>query len=128
MSEYFSRAQPALRKSLTIAVVGLVSLTLGGCLNEIAGVSCKKLRSDSLAVARDQSCRFRYDHGDIAKYVVVVTRQPTYGDAKGEGKYLRYVAKRGFVGEDRLTIRVERRGVGHVQWETLNIRVKVGPA
>ena len=128
MLEIAGRWPTLRRNSITLALLGAASLMLGGCLNEIAGVNCKKIRSDTLHVAPDQSCRFRYDQGDIAKYVVVVTRQPTYGEAKGEGKYLKYVARRGFVGEDRMTIRVERRGVGHVQWQTLNVTVKVGPA
>jgi hypothetical protein len=56
-----------------------------------------------------------------------VTRAPIFGEANGEGKYLKYVARKGFKGEDRLTIRIERRGVGHVQWENRTVTVKVGP-
>jgi hypothetical protein len=96
-------------------------------MNELAGVNCKMVRSDELHVGADRTCQFRYDQGDVAKYVVVVTRPPAHGEASGEGKYLKYVAKPGFVGEDRLTIKVERRGVGHVQWQTLAVKVKVGP-
>ena len=103
------------------------ALVLGGCKFDVAAFNsnCKKVKSNELRVARDQTCSFNFDGGDYARYVVVVTRQPTFGDAKGEGKYLRYVAKPGFVGEDRVTIRIERR-LAHVQWETRTITVKVG--
>jgi hypothetical protein len=117
----------AARKALRLALVCAAPLVLGGCLDQIANLNCKKVKSTELHVRPDSSCRFRYDHGDIAKYVVVVTRQPSYGEAKGDGKYLKYVAKRGFVGEDRVGIRVVRRGVGHVQWENLTVTVKVRP-
>jgi hypothetical protein len=93
---------------------------------KLASFNCKKVKSDVLHVGRDQSCRFPYDDGDVAKYVVVVTQAPAHGQASGEGKYLRYVANPGFVGEDRLTIKVERRGVGHVQWQTVAVTVQVG--
>jgi hypothetical protein len=79
-----------------------------------------------LHVGADQSCNFRYGHGDSARYVVKVTREPDWGQATGDGHYLRYVAKPGFVGVDYLTIRVVRRGIGHVQWENLSVTVKVG--
>lgn len=115
------------RNALRLALVGALALPLGGCLDTIASVNCKKVKSDELRVGKDQSCRFAYSHGDVAKYVVVVTRQPTFGEARGEGKYLRYVAKPGFVGEDTLSIKIERRGVGHVQWENRTVRVRVGP-
>jgi len=107
-----------------------VALLLGGCNVDMASLngSCKRVKGNELFVAQNQTCKFRYDHGDIAKYVVKVTRQPIFGEAKGEGKYLRYVARRGFKGVDQLTIRIERRGVGHVQWETRQLIVKVGPA
>jgi len=105
------------------------ALLLGGCNFDVASFngSCKRLRSNELHVAENQTCKFRYDQGDIAKYVVKVMRAPLYGEAKGEGKYLKYVAKPGFKGEDRLVIRIERRGIGHVQWETRTLTVKVGP-
>jgi hypothetical protein len=103
---------------------------LGGCKLDIASfnANCKRVSGTVLHVGQDQTCKFHYDQGDIAKYVVKVTRPPVFGDATGEGKYLKYVARRGFKGEDRLTIRIERRGVGHVQWETRQVTVKVGPA
>jgi hypothetical protein len=96
-------------------------------VDQFASSDCAKVRSNELRVAPGRDCRFQYGGGDVARYVVKVTRQPLYGEAKGEGKYLRYVARKGFVGEDRLSIRVERRGVGHVQWENHSVRVKVGP-
>jgi hypothetical protein len=116
-----------MRKSLQLTLIGVTSLSLAGCVTDLAAAGCKKLRSDVLQVGTSQSCRFRYDQGDVAKYVVVVMRPPAHGEAVGEGQYLKYVAKPGFVGEDRLTIKVERRGVGHVQWQTLTVRVNVGP-
>jgi hypothetical protein len=112
---------------MRLALAGTAALSLGGCMNEMMSFDCKKVGRDLLQVGKDRSCKFRYDGGDVARYVVVVTRPPTYGQATGSGKYLNYIAKPGFVGEDRLTIKVERRGVGHVQWETLSLRVKVGP-
>jgi hypothetical protein len=121
-----SRRQPA-HTALRLAFVCAAPLVLGGCLDQIANLNCKKVKSDLVHVGRDASCRFRYGGGDVAKYVVMVTRQPSYGEAQGDGKYLKYVAKRGFVGEDRVGIRVVRRGVGHVQWENLTVTVKVGP-
>jgi len=110
---------------LSLAVAALL---LGGCKFDVASFnsSCKKVKGSELHVAKDQTCKFKYDQGDFAKYVVVVTRQPIFGQAAGDGKYLKYVAKPGFVGEDRLTIRVERR-LAHVQWETRTVTVKVGP-
>jgi hypothetical protein len=123
-----SAGRRALRQAaLRLALVGTAALPLAGCLDTIASVNCKKISSSELRVGKDQSCRFAYSYGDVAKYVVVVTRQPTFGEARGEGKYLRYVAKPGFVGEDTLSIKIERRGVGHVQWENRTLRVKVGP-
>ena len=105
------------------------ALLLGGCKYDLASFnpSCKRVKGSELHVGQDQTCKFRYDHGDVAVYVVKVTRAPLFGEATGEGKYLKYVARRGFTGEDRLTIRIERRGVGHVQWETQTVTVKVGP-
>jgi hypothetical protein len=114
------------RAPLALAGLATAALLLGGCKYELAGFGCKKVHGDELHVAPGQSCKFRYDEGDIAKYVVEVTRQPYYGEASGEGKYLKYVAKPGFTGEDQLTIRVVRRGVGHVQWRTHKVTVKVG--
>jgi hypothetical protein len=123
-----ARAASGARR-LALAVAGAASLTLGGCVDQIAASNCARVKSNELRVAAGQSCRFRYDGGDVARYVVKVTRQPTFGEAKGEGRYLHYVARRGFVGQDRLTIRVERRGVGHVQWQDHTVTVKVvGPA
>jgi hypothetical protein len=87
---------------------------------------CTQVRSNEVRVAKNQTCKFSYDGRDMAKYVVTVTGQPMHGQATGEGKYLRYVAKPGFVGEDRVTIRIERR-LAHVQWETQTVKVKVGP-
>jgi hypothetical protein len=119
---------PAVRRRLfSFALLGIAAFSLGGCMEKLAGANCKKVQSDLLLVGSDQACKFAYDHGDMARYVVVVTRQPTYGEASGSGKYLKYVAKPGFRGEDRLTIKVERRGVGHVQWQDLTVRVRVGP-
>jgi len=120
---------PARRRVLQLAVIGAASLLLGGCLENIgslAGLGCKRVKSTEPKVATDATCKFGYGSGDFAKYVVVVTRQPTYGDAYGEGKYLKYVAKPGFVGENHLNIRVERQGIGHVQWQNHSITVKVG--
>jgi hypothetical protein len=121
------RSRPVWPGAAAIALVGiaLLALVLAGCKAEFSGFNCKR-SGNVLQVGTNGSCKFRYSHGDIAKYVVIVTRAPTYGQAKGQGAYLHYVAKPGFVGEDRLTIKVERRGVGHVQWETRNITVKVG--
>jgi hypothetical protein len=114
-------------RAFALTLVGAASLLLSGCLDQLASANCTKLKSNELRVGPGQDCRFRYDGGDVARYVVKVTRQPVYGEAKGEGKYLHYVARKGFIGEDRLSIRVERRGVGHVQWENHNVTVKVGP-
>lgn len=112
-----------------IPLLLVAALPLGGCKVDLASfdANCKRVRATELHVGRDHTCKFRYDGGDIAKYVVKVTRQPMFGEAVGEGKYLKYVARRGFVGEDRLNIRIERRGVGHVQWEDRAVTVKVGP-
>jgi hypothetical protein len=115
------------RRAFALVLAGAAALTLGGCVDQLASANCAKMKSTELRVGRDQECRFNYDGGDIARYVVRVVRQPTYGEAKGDGKYLRYVARKGFVGEDRLIIRVERRGVGHVQWLNHTVTVKVGP-
>lgn len=120
---------PARRRALQLAVIGAATLLLGGCIDDLQGLvgfGCKRAKSTELKVAQDATCKFRYGGGDFAKYVVVVTRQPTFGDAYGQGKYLKYVVKPGFVGEDHLTIRVERRGVGHIQWQNRSITVKVG--
>jgi hypothetical protein len=111
-----------------LALIGVATLALGGCMDQFAAANCAKVKSTELHVGPGQECRFRYDSGDVARYVVKVTRQPTFGEARGEGRYLRYVARKGFVGEDSLTIRVERRGVGHVQWQNHTVTVKVGPA
>lgn len=87
---------------------------------------CKQVRGNEVHVAKNKTCKFSYDGRDMAKYVVTVTGQPMHGQATGEGQYLRYAAKPGFVGEDRLTIRIERR-LAHVQWETQTVKIKVGP-
>lgn len=112
------------RPRLFLSVAALAgALSLSACTNEFA--SCSR-KGDAFHVEKDQSCSFNFAYPDGAKYVVVVTQQPTFGEARGEGKYLKYFAKRGFTGEDRLTIKVERRGVGHVQWQTQVVKVKVG--
>ena len=110
-------------------VIAASALLLGGCKVDLASLNgnCKRVKGTELHVGQDQTCKFRYDQGDVAKYVVQVMRAPIHGEAKGEGKYLKYVAKKGFKGEDRLTIRIVRRGVGHVQWEDRKLVVKVGP-
>ena len=114
---------------ISIYSVLAAALLLGGCKVDIASfnANCKRMSGNVLHVGQDQTCKFRYDQGDIARYVVKVTKQPYFGEAKGDGKYLKYVARRGFTGEDQLTIRIERQGVGHVQWETRIVTVKVGP-
>jgi hypothetical protein len=120
---------PAGRRALQWTVIGMASLLLGGCLDNLGSLvslNCKRVNSRTLQVGQDASCKFRYGYGDLAGYVVVVTRQPTFGDASGQGPYLKYIAKPGFVGEDSLNIRVERRGIGHVQWEYISLTVKVG--
>jgi hypothetical protein len=117
------------RGPLQFALVVMAALSLGGCKYEFANIDCKKVKSNELHVGTGKTCKFKYDWGDTAKYTVVVTRPPAHGQAAGEGKYLKYVAKPGFKGEDRLTIRVERRGIaglGQLQWETLSLKVKVG--
>jgi hypothetical protein len=125
----FLARRPTVRGAhLALASIGVVALLLGGCRYEFASMGCKKVHSDELHVAHGQSCKFRYDQGDVAKYVVVVTKPPYYGEASGDGKYLKYVAKPGFTGDDHLTIKVVRQGVGHVQWETRKVTVKVGPS
>lgn len=121
-----SRQCPALLKRVALLFSGAASLALAGCQNQLA-LNCKHVSTDILQVARDQSCRFNYHGGDAAKYVVQIVKPPLFGDAAGEGKYLKYTAKRGFTGEDRMTIKVERRGIGHVQWQTHSLKVKVGP-
>ena len=115
------------RPPIALGLVLASAALLGGCKVDVAAFnpSCKKINSSELHVARDQECRFRYDWGDYAKYVVVVTRPPIHGEAKGEGKYLKYVPRPGFVGEDRVTIRIERR-LAHLQWETKTVTIKVG--
>ncbi|MBI4275394.1 MAG: hypothetical protein HY659_11920 [Rhizobiales bacterium] len=117
------------RRPLQFVLVAIAVLSLGGCKYEFANVDCKKMKSTELHVGTGKTCKFRYDWGDTAKYTVVVTRPPAHGQATGEGKYLKYVAKPSFRGEDRLTIRVERRGIagiGQQQWETLSLKVTVG--
>ena len=116
------------RVVFSLAVV-TSALLLTGCKVDLAAFNgnCKRVNGRELHVGKDQTCKFRYDQGDIAKYVVKVTRAPTFGEATGEGKYLKYVARRGFKGVDNLTIRIERRGIGHVQWETRQVTIKVGP-
>jgi hypothetical protein len=125
--QYLGRRRAWQRIARRLALVGAAALPLAGCIDSIASLNCKRVSSDELRVGKDQSCRFSYAHGDVAKYVVVVTRQPTFGEARGEGKYLRYIAKPGFVGMDTVGIKIERRGVGHVQWENRTLRVRVGP-
>jgi hypothetical protein len=125
-----SAGRRAVLLSPRLAPVLLAPLLLGGCFGEaprLAGINCKRMKSTELRVAAGQTCKFNYAQGDMAKYVVVVTRAPMHGKASGDGKYLQYVARPGFAGEDRVSIRVERRGVGHVQWEDLTVRVRVGP-
>jgi hypothetical protein len=114
------------RKLLPLAVVAATSLSLGGCLDQLVSFNCKRVKSTELHVGADATCEFNYGYGDTALYKVVVTQGPTYGEAKGDGAYLRYVAKPGFIGEDRLAIRVVRQGIGHVQWQNLSVTVKVG--
>jgi hypothetical protein len=118
---------PKPRRLLPLLLAGAAVLLLAGCKLEMAGGACTKVRSNELRVLTDQNCRFRYDQGDVASYVVMVTRAPSHGVAAGEGKYLKYTPPRGFVGEDRIGIKVVRKGVGHVQWEDLTVRVTVGP-
>ena len=127
LSPASDQSRPIWPGAVAIAFVGiaLLALALAGCKAEFAGINCKR-SGNVLQVGADGSCKFRFDHGDIAKYVVIITRAPAYGQAKAQGAYLHYVAKPGFIGEDQLTIKVERRGVGHVQWETRSIKVKVG--
>ena len=111
------------RAPLAILLTTLAALPLGGCVDEL--FACKRLSDDLLQVAAGQSCRFRYGQGDVTRYVVQVTRPPVHGTAVGEGEFLRYVAKPGFAGQDRLSIKVERRGVGDVQWQDVTINVTV---
>lgn len=115
-----------MRAMLLLALAGVASFLVGGCLPQITSVDCKKVKSDTLQVGANNTCQFRYDHGDVARYIVIVTQQPRHGRATAKGKYLTYAAKPGFTGEDQMKIKVERRGVGHVQWETLTVKVKVG--
>ncbi len=116
------------RKVCLLALVGTASLALGGCDVNLSAFNpdCKQVSSSNMNVGKDQTCSFKYGSRDFARYVVVVTKPPQFGEATGEGKYLKYVARRGFVGEDALTIRIERRGVGQSQWQTRRIRVTVG--
>ncbi len=118
---------PTLLESVTLLISGAASLLLAGCQDQLA-FNCKHVSADILHVARDQSCRFNFDGGDAARYAVQVVKPPTFGDAVPDGKYLKYTAKRGFTGEDRMTIKVERRGIGHLQWQTHNLKIKVGPS
>jgi hypothetical protein len=103
------------------------ALLLGGRNLELASFDCTKVTPETLHVGPGQTCRFKYGRDDIAGYIVEVTGAPTHGEAVTQGRYLTYVAKPGFVGDDRLTIRLERQGMGHVQQQTLEVRVKVGP-
>ena len=123
-----SHMSPRLRRSLAVVVVGAASLSLGGCLEQLAVAGCAKMNPTELRVDAGQTCRFRFDGGETARYRVVVTQQPMHGEASGEGRYLRYSARPGFVGEDRVNIKIERRGIGHVQWENRTVRVKIGPS
>ena len=118
-----------LPRSSSLYVALAAALLVGGCNFDVAYFNggCQRVKGTELRVGQDQTCKFGYDQGDMAKYVVKVTRQPIFGEAMGEGNYLKYVARKGFKGEDSLTIRIERRGIGHVQWETRRITVKVGP-
>ena len=122
-----ARQLHAIGRAVRLTLLATAALSLAGCIGEFASASCKKVKADILQVGPGETCTFRYDEGDVARYVVVVTGQPSNGKASGDGKYLTYVARPGFKGEDRLTIKVERRGVGHVQWRTLQVKVKVGP-
>lgn len=115
------------RRWLALALAGALTLALGGCLDKLVSAGCKRVKSTELHVAPGKTCNFSYAWGDAALYVVKVTQPPAFGVAAGEGKYLKYVAKPGFTGEDRLRIRVARRGVGHVQWQDFSVTVKVGP-
>jgi hypothetical protein len=117
----------ATRGPLMLALAGAAALLLGACNFDVAGIDCTKVTSDTLHVGKGQTCRFKYGGDDIARYVIQVTGAPTHGEAVSKGRYLTYIAKPGFVGDDRLTIKVERQGVGHVQWQTLHVKVKVGP-
>jgi hypothetical protein len=111
---------------LRVILVGSAALLLSGCKWEFADAGCKKESAVTVHVGSDQTCKFRYEGGDdVARYVVMVMQPPRHGKANGEGKYLKYVAKPGFVGEDYLTIRIQRLG-RHVQWEMRTITVKVG--
>jgi hypothetical protein len=116
----------ATRGPLMVALAGAASL-LGACNLDVASLECTKVTSDTLHVGAGQTCRFKYGGDDIAHYVVEVTGAPTHGEAVSKGRFLTYMAKPGFVGDDRLTIKVERQGTGHVQWQTLEVKVKVGP-
>ena len=120
--------EPARQLWFGLMLLVLVALLLGGCRYEFATFGCKRGADGSLQVLAGQTCKFQYDYNDYARYRVIVTRAPTYGEASGEGKYLKYVAKPGFQGEDQLAIRIERRGPGTVQWEGRLVRVKVGGA
>jgi hypothetical protein len=119
--------QVCVRALLPLAVVGVAAIALSGCVESYASVSCRQEKIDVLHVGKDGTCSFHFGGGDLAKYVIVVTRAPAHGQASGQGKFLQYVAQPGFVGEDRMTIEVDRRVVGHVQWQTHSVTVKVGP-
>jgi hypothetical protein len=110
-----------------LALTGALTLALGGCLDQLASAGCKRVKNDELHVAPGKSCSFQYGAGDTALYFVQVTQSPSYGEAKGDGKYLKYTAKPGFKGDDFLRIRVVRRGIGHVQWQDVGVVVKVRP-
>lgn len=118
--------QPVPRRARALAAVATASLALGGCLDNLAFAGCRRESATLLHVGADQSCSFRYGYGDNARYVVKVTSEPDYGSATGDGHLLRYVAKPGFRGEDYLTIKVERHGIGHIQWENHRVTVRVG--
>jgi hypothetical protein len=113
---------------MPLPLAGVISPALGGCLDQLAASGCKRLKADELVVAPGKSCSFQYGAGDTALYYLQVTQAPSYGEAKGDGKYLKYTPKPGFKGDDFLRIRVVRRGIGHTQWQDLSVTVKVRPA
>ena len=118
-------ARATSRLSLIVANALLATLA-GGCWDDMATAGCQKVDEELLQVGANSSCSFRYGKGGSAKYVVFVTQEPDYGQASGRGEFLRYNAKPGFTGTDYLKIRIERRGAGRVQWQTLSVKVQVG--
>ena len=114
----------AAARLIPFLLLAALAVTLGGCLDELDG-SCQRVTEKELIVAKDKSCAFRFGARDPAKYVVVITQPPRFGTAEGDRHFLRYTAKAGWVGEDQVKIRVERRGIGHVQWQTLTVSVRV---